>query len=536
MSFVHAVGRGASLRYIIAACVGLSLAAAANPQEKAKRPNIVVILADDMGYSDIGCYGGEIRTPNLNKLAAGGLRFKNFTNTGRCCPTRASLLTGLYSHQAGVGAMVNPGSTPAYAGQLNTRCVTIAELLRGAGYRCHMIGKWHVTSKDGYDAPNGSWPTQRGFDTFFGTLDGAGSFYRPTNLCRDLKRLPMPEKDFYYTDAISQEAVDVIRDHKKNHEKSPFFIYLAHKAPHWPLHAPSEDVARYRDVYKKGWDVLRSERIERMRNLGIIGKDEPPSPRDSAIPAWDSVLEKDREALAHKMAVYAAQIDRMDQGIGRVVGALKETGAFDDTLILFLSDNGGCHEGGLFGFERQPGGVVGEDSSFASYGQCWAWLSNAIFRLYKHWVHGGGVNTPLVAHWPRGISEQNAIRSQRGHVIDILATCIDLAGARYPADVNGKEITPLEGKSLVPAFANRPIERDAIYWEHLGNRAVLAGKWKLVAVAHGPWELYDIDADRNELKNLAATHPDQTQRLAAQWQAWADRVGVVLPRPAGKKN
>lgn len=494
------------------------------------RPNILVILADDMGYSDIGCYGGEIKTPNLDKLAAGGLRFTHFHNAGRCCPTRASLLTGLYPHQAGVGGMVQKGKTPAYQGQLNTSCVTIAELLRRVGYRCYMIGKWHVTEATAYDAPNGTWPTQRGFDSYFGTLDGAGSYFRPKNLTRDLKRLPIPEKDFYYTDAMCDEAVAVIRDHKKGHAERPFFMYLAQKAPHWPLHAHKDDIDRYREIYKKGWDALRAERVERMRELGVIGADEVASSRDKQIPAWTDVPAKDRDDLILKMAVYAAQIDRMDQGIGRVVEALKANGLFDDTLILFLADNGGCHEGGLFGFERQPGGIVGEDSSFASYGQCWAWLSNAIFRMYKHWMHGGGVNTPLIAHWPRQIQDKNSLRRQTGHVIDIMATCIDLAGTEYPKEFNAQKITPLEGKSLTPAFKNQPVPREALYWEHFGNRAVQAGKWKLVATANGPWELYDIETDRSELKNLAKTNPDPALQLAHQWQLWADRIGVESPK------
>lgn len=505
-------------------------------QGSGKRPNILVILADDMGYSDLGCYGGEIRTPNLDKLAAGGLRFTRFHNTGRCCPTRASLLTGLYSHQAGVGAMVNDAKAPAYRGQLNTNCVTIAELLRQVGYRCYMIGKWHVTVATAYDKANGSWPTQRGFDSFYGTLDGAGSYFRPKNLTRDLTRLPIPEKDFYYTDAMCNEAVDVIQAHKKSHRDRPFFMYLAQKAPHWPLHALKDDIDRYRDVYKKGWDQLRTERIARMKTMGVIGENEKPSSRDKEIPAWESVPAKDRDDLILKMAVYAAQIDRMDQGIGRVVEALKQAGIYDDTLILFMSDNGGCHEGGLFGFERQPGGTVGDDSSFASYGQCWAWLSNTIFRLYKSWMHGGGVNSPLIVHWPRHIAEKNAFRHQTGHVIDIMATCLDVAGGEYPKEFNGHTITPLEGKSLVPAFANRPVERDALYWEHFGNRAIESGKWKLVAVNNGPWELYDIGSDRTELNNLAKSNPEQTQKLTQQWQTWADRVGVILPKANPKKK
>ncbi|MCC6417384.1 MAG: arylsulfatase [Gemmataceae bacterium] len=506
-------------------------------EKKAPRPNIVLIMADDMGYSDIGCYGGEVRTPNVDRLAKGGLRFTNFFNTARCCPTRASLMTGLYPHQAGVGHMTQNRKRPGYQGELNRTSVTIAEVLRLFGYSPYMVGKWHLTGDGRMKEPNNSWPLGRGFERFFGTISGGGSYYRPGPLTRDNQPLEAPAKGFYYTDAISDHAVQFIADHRRKQKDDPFFLYVAYTSPHWPLHALKEDVARYRDVYKKGWDVLRRERHERMKKLGIVDPKWVPSPRDKEIPAWDGLSAAQKGEMAHKMAVYAAQIDRMDQGIGRILAALKQTGAEDNTLVLFLADNGGCAEGGLFGFERQPGGVVGEDSSFASYGQCWAWLSSAIFRLYKHWVHAGGVSTPLIAYWPRHIGEQGTLRRQPGHLIDVMATCIDVAGARYPAEYKGNRITPLEGKSLVPAFANKAIEREAIYWEHEGHRAVLAGKWKLVSLKRaGGWELYDIEADRTETNDLAAKHPERVKTLDAMWEKWAERAHVKPWPPAVEKK
>jgi arylsulfatase A-like enzyme len=497
--------------------------------EKASRPpNIVLIMADDMGYSDLGCYGGEIRTPNLDKLAAGGLRFTNFFNTARCCPTRASLLTGLYPHQAGMGWMTAKDlKHQGYRGELSRRCVTIAEVLRLIGYRCYIVGKWHLTLDLHHDGPNDSWPLQRGFDQFFGTISGGGSYYRPGTLTRDNTRVQAPKVGFYYTDAISDHAVQFIGDHHKKSPDDPFFLYVAYTAPHWPLHALKEDIDRYREVYKNGWDVLYQERVARMKKLGIIEAKWPLPPRDDKVPAWDKLDAAKKEEMAHKMAVYAAQIDRMDQGVGRVVDALKKAGRLDDTLILFLSDNGGCEEGGLWGFERKKGGIVGEDNSFASYGRGWAWLSSAIYRLFKHWVHGGGVSTPLIAHWPRRIRQQGALRRQPGHVIDIMATCLEISGAKYPAEFKGQKITPPEGKSLVPAFDNKPLEREAIFWEHEANKAVLAGKWKLVAQHPGGWELYDLEADRAETKDLARQHPERVRQLSALWQHWAERCHVL---------
>ena len=487
-----------------------------------RRPNIIVMMADDMGFSDIGCYGGEIRTPNLDRLAAGGVRFTQFYNTARCCPTRASLLTGLYPHQAGVGHMVGDKGHDSYRGDLNRRCVTIAEALGSAGYHTYMSGKWHVTKSTGPSGPRDNWPRQRGFDRYYGTLVGAGSFWTPDALLRDNRRLKAYPPDFYYTDAISDGAAQFIRQHEQTAAGDPFFLYVAYTSPHWPLHAPKQDVDRYRGRYMDGWDALREERHARMIDMGIVDAEWPLTPRDSAATAWAQVPEEKRREMDWRMAVYAAQIDRMDQGVGRIVSSLEQTGQLEDTLVLFLADNGGCAEGGPWGFERKKGGTLGENTSFASYGLSWANASNTPFRLYKHWVHEGGISSPLIAHWPRGIRAKGELRGQPGHVIDIMATCVAVSGATYP----GEPITPLEGKSLVPAFADQLIGREAIYWEHEGNRAVRRGKWKLVSRHPGNWELYDLEADRTELNDLAAKQAEIVADMSAMYEAWAARCGV----------
>ena len=500
----------------------------------APRPNIVLIMDDDMGFSDIGCYGGEVQTPHLDRLAANGIRFTQFYNTARCCPTRATLMTGLYAHQAGVGHMTGDYGVDGYRGDLNARCVTIAEALKPAGYGTYMSGKWHVTRHTGPDGPKHNWPRQRGFDRYFGTIVGAGSFYTPNALTRDNTQFKAPP-GFYYTHAISDHAAQFITDHHKARPAAPFFIYVAYTAPHWPLHALKKDVAKYRGRYKKGWDALRAERHARMIEMGIVQKQWPLTPRDPAAPAWDEVDPKRQDVLDHKMAIYAAQIDCVDQGVGRIVAALETTGRLENTLLFFLADNGGCAEGGIWGFDRKRGGELGTDKSFSSYGLSWANASNTPFRRYKHWVHEGGIATPLVAHWPAHIKSKGELRHQPGHLIDIMATCVDVAGAAYPTRYKGNEIQPMEGKSLVPAFDGKPIEREAIYWEHEGNRAVRVGKWKLVSKYPGPWELYDLEADRTELHDLADQHPDKVKELAALWHAWAQRVGAPRPSTGTRK-
>jgi arylsulfatase len=478
----------------------------------AKRPNIVIIMADDMGFSDIGCYGSEIATPNLDRLAAHGVRFTQFYNTARCCPTRSSLLTGLYSHQAGIGHMVEDRGHPAYQGYLNDRCATIAEALAPAGYRNLMAGKWHV----GSEHPN--WPVDRGFHRYYGIVNGGSNYFRLTpgrRLALDNSPCTPPGENFYLTDAFTDYALKFMDEAASRQD--PFFLYLAYTAPHWPLHALPSDIAKYRGNYRMGWDELRLRRHRRMIEMGIVDKRWPLTPRDPQSPAWGNVPDQDMFDL--RMAVYAAQIDRMDQNIGRVLETLREKRIEDNTLVLFLSDNGGCAEEVNRG---APGALPGTPDSFTSYGRPWANASNTPFRLYKHWVHEGGISTPLIARWPAVIKRHGTLTPQPGHVIDLMATCLDVAGAQYPGNV-----TPLEGKSLVPVFqGKRRKPHDAIFWEHEGNRAVRQGKWKLVSRHPDAWELYDLEADRTEMNDLSKRHPGKVNDLRARYDAWAARCSV----------
>jgi arylsulfatase len=524
-------------------------AAAAEPAPRS-RPNILLILADDLGYSDLGCYGGEIRTPNLDALAKSGLRFTQFYNCARCCPSRACLLTGLYPHQAGVGDMTSDRGQPGYRGALQPNTATLAEVLRSAGYRTLMCGKWHLSHGPGRPPT----PVDRGFDDYYGLLQGFHGHWDPKAPVRLPAGRPArtyPPGKFYSTDAYTDHALDFLADARKS-PGQPFFLYLAYTAPHFPLHAPREDVARYRDTYAKGWDQVRQERFERMRKLGLIDPKWRLSPRSpfetrgdffraGANPPWDG-LDADRRAdLARRMAIYAAMVERMDAGAGRVVADLRAHGQLDGTLILFLSDNGACAEWDPFGFDGRSGpdnvlhrgadlDRMGGPGTYHSYGSGWANACNTPFRWYKHYGHEGGIATPLIAHWPDGIAAKGELRGPVGHLIDVMATFVEVAGARYPAKVSGHDIPPMEGKSLVPAFAGKPVERPLLAWEHERNRAIRAGKWKLVSVHGKPWELYDLEADRTELNDLAARMPERVKELAAQWEQWAKRTNV-LPYP-----
>jgi len=487
------------------------------PSPKAKRPNIVILLADDMGFSDIGCYGSEINTPNLNLLAQEGVRFRQFRNTARCCPSRSSLLTGLYPHQAGVGLMVEDRGKPAYQGYLNDRCATIAEVLRPAGYRTLMSGKWHV----GEHRPH--WPTDRGFDKYFGLISGACNYFRLDDpdpkrhrqMALDDKPWTPPSTGFYMTDAIADHAVEFLESNGRGEQ--PFFLYTAFTAPHYPLHALPEDIAKYEGKYMKGWDALRNERHRRQIEMGIVDKRWSLTPRDEEAPAWETV--EDKKAWDRRMAVYAAQIDRMDQGIGRILRKIHEIGADDNTLIMFLSDNGGCAE---IVDRGKPGVPPGLPDSFMSYGIPWANASNTPFRLYKRWVHEGGIATPFIVRWPSVIKQGNTMNQDVGHLIDIMATCVDVSGAKYP----GAPLQPMEGKSLLPVFQGKPTSARKLYWEHMGNRAALEGKWKLVSRYPGKWELYDLEADRTEMNDLTATMSDKAAQLRQDYNVWAQRCGV----------
>src|SRR3569623_201654 len=514
-----------------------------------KRPNIVLILNDDMGYSDIGCYGGEVETPNLDRLAAGGLRFSQFYNTARCSPSRASLLTGLHPHQTGIGVLTFNMGPKGYAGNLNHRCATIAEALKASGYRSYLSGKWHVAGN--LKQPTDSWPMQRGFDGFYGTIIGAGSFYDPNTLTRGNDNIEHEAREpgFFYTDAISDNAVEFIRGHRKQHAGKPFFQYVAYTAPHWPLHAHDEDIAKYKGRFDKGWDRLREARLQRLVGAGILRDTWPLSDRDPTQPAWLDAKHKDW--LLRCMEVYAAQIDRMDQGIGRILKALDETGQMDNTLIIFLSDNGACAEdipegvtakelvdqlmiaqaktrdGRPVRFGNDPTLMPGAEDTYQSYGTAWANLSNTPFRLYKHWIHEGGIATPFIVHWPKGISEKGGLRHNPSHLTDVMATIHDVTGATKPKEYNGNPILPCEGESLVPSFASAYGNRGPLFWEPEGNAAVRVGKWKLVRKYPGPWELYDMETARTEMNDLAAQHPDRVREMTAQYQQWANRCGVI---------
>jgi arylsulfatase len=498
----------------------------------ATRPNIVVILVDDMGYSDIGCYGGEIHTPNLDKLAKEGVRFTQFHNTARCCPTRAALLTGLYPHQAGVGHMTEAREDSSghplagYSGRLNDHCLTIAEGLKSAGYFTAMAGKWHVGQNHGVT------PWGRGFDRSLSAA--AGGFYFPdsprTEVFLNGKNLgrtnaPLPSQ-WYSTDLWTDYGLKFVDEARA--AQQPFFLYVAHNAPHFPLQAPAEDIARWRGKYKSGWDKLRQARYERQLKLGLIDKSWPLSPRLEAVPAWDSLSPEEQDRYDHIMAIYAAVVEHMDKAVGRLVDGLKQRGELDNTLILFMSDNGGNAESGVSG--RLVGDHPGDAHSDVYVGQCWATLNNTPFVRYKHYTDEGGIATPLIAHWPKGIpkARNGKLEQQPGHVIDIMATCLDVAGAQYPQEYSGRKLTPLEGVSLRPAFAGKPLARSQpIFWEHEGNRAVLDGQWKLVALSDKPWRLYNIVADRTEQHDLAETQVDRAQAFAAKWDAYAARANVL---------
>jgi arylsulfatase A-like enzyme len=515
-----------------------------------KKPNIVLILNDDMGYSDIGCYGGEIQTPNLDRLASGGLRFSQFYNTARCSPSRASMLTGLHPHQTGVGILTYNFGPEGYAGNLNKRCVTIPEALKASNYKTYMSGKWHVASS--LTEPTDTWPLQRGFDEFYGTIIGAGSFYDPNTLTRgndNIEHEAKADSAFFYTDAISDQAVETIRKHKRESVDQPFFQYVAYTAPHWPLHAHDEDIAKYKGRFDKGWDQLRAERLERLVQSGILDASWQLTDRDPTQPEWTAAERK--EWLLRCMEVYAAQVDRMDQGIGRIIKSLEETGELDNTLIIFLSDNGACAEdipedvtvdelvnnlmianshtraGEEVQFGNNPDLMPGAENTYQSYGTAWANLSNTPFRLYKHWIHEGGISTPLIFHWPDGIKDKGGIRHTPGYLPDIMATILDVTGTAYPREWKGNSIVPLEGTTLAPSFRADVPGRPPMYWEHEGNAAVRIDKWKLVKKYPEPWELYDMEQDRTEMHNLASQHPEMVKNMSAKYAEWAARCGVI---------
>ncbi len=524
------------------------------------RPNIIICLVDDLGFSDLGSYGSRLLTRNIDRLAENGIRCTQMYNSARCCPSRAALLTGLYPHQAGVGHMTSDYGIDSYQGYLNDRCVTIAEVLRASGYRTLMSGKWHVGGNYHPPTPEFGWPTgergyptprQRGFDRFFGIWGGYTSFFNPDSLGLDDTPIKAETTDFYLTDEITNHAVQMIDEGSDS--DSPFFLYLSYTAPHWPLHALEEDIAKYEGAFRNGWDAERTARHEAQKGMGLLDEKWRISARDIDAPDWNDARHQDWEDL--RMAVYAAQIDRVDQGVGRIMDKLRALGEYDNTLFMFLSDNGGCAE--LFREDNDipvpsiysvptvdgrpvtsgniPGVRPGPDDTFMSYDLPWANVSNAPFRLFKSWIQEGGISTPFIVHWPNGI-KQASIDHSPMYITDITATCIDAAGATYPTEFEGRQITPIEGESFMSVIqGERWTRQQPIFWEHEGNRAVRVGEWKLVAEHDSDWELYNMDEDRTELNDLVAGESERARQMTRLYEEWAAKC-QVLPWPANPRS
>lgn len=517
-----------------------------------ERPDIILVMVDDMGFSDLGCYGSEIETPNIDQLAAGGVRFDQFYNSGRCCPTRATLMTGLHPHQVGIGHMTlspaqKPNDRPAnYQGYINERCVTIAEALAPSGYATFMSGKWHLGMHDA-----SLLPMQRGYQQYYGSLAGATRYFAPLHP-RGMTSGNTPvenpesttEEAFYTTDAFTDHAIRFIRGHREQSPERPYFLYLAYTAPHWPLQAFEDDIDRYRGKYRDGWDAVRRARYQRQIELGLINEKWPLSPSTAGIPKWETLSERQRDEMDLKMAIYAAMIDRIDQNIGKLVESLKSLGRFENTLIVLLSDNGACAEGGMLGRGEFHDVDKRNLETANSYGEAWANASSTPFRLYKHFAHEGGTASPFLMHWPSSIGPNPQWYRSPAQLIDVMPTLLDVAGATYPDEKAGQSIPPLDGISLRPAFHGKPLARaEPICIEHEQNAFLRDGKWKLVgrgvagarSVDATKWELYDMEADRTETNNLASAMPERTAAMAAKWNVWSDRVGVY-PKPVSKKK
>jgi arylsulfatase A-like enzyme len=503
-------------------------------QKEKDRPNIILIMADDMGYSDIGSYGGEVNTPNLDRLATEGIRFKEFYNNSICAPTRASLLTGQYPHRAGIGYFDVDLGLPAYQGFLNKESLTFGEVLRNAGYSTLLSGKWHV-GKDSL-----SWPNQRGFDKFYGVLGGGANYFNdypmplggrayPVTLVENNKRLKPKPDSYYFTDEITGHALKFLDE--QNATGKPFFLYVAYTAPHWPLHALPEDIAKYKGKFDIGWDKLRKERHARQIQLGIVSPDSKLADRDD-IAAWDDLTYDEQKLWASRMEVYAAMIDRMDQGIGKILEKVTELKKDKNTIVLFISDNGA--EGGTYTLggrgKRYNSGPVGTTGSFDYVYKNWAQVSNTPFRAYKNNMHEGGISSPFIAWYPKAI-KPNTIVKGTGHLIDLAPTFYELAKAKYPSNFNGLTTHSLVGKSLVPVLTGTADEvnrGEPIFWERAGNRAVRKGNWKLVSdFEKNKWELYDIEKDRGEISDVADENPQVVRELSFAYQQWAVRTGVV---------
>jgi arylsulfatase len=552
------------------AIAALLIIQSVNAAAPAERPNVVIIFADDLGYSDIGCFGGEIETPNLDRLAGNGVRFSQFYNTSRCCPARASLLTGLYSHQAGIGLMVYNNYGDGYQGSINDKCVTFGEVMSSAGYQTMMVGKWHAGH-----TPEAR-PEVRGFDRFTGIYPHIDSYWKVLKNCdiyRDGKLLIpagenptdpyAPEQEFYTTDFFTNAAIDYI-DQATAQKDKPFLLHICYNAPHFPLEAPDELIEKYRGRYMKGWDVLRKEKLDRMKKMGLVtSKQQLPEEYFCAsqriqglpfknrieidpLPEWNTLSLQDKEELDFRRAIYAAQVDRLDQNIGRIVEKLKMTGQLDNTLIMFFSDNGCSGETDVYGmnWHKYKGANYKQwrkaSAWSVSQGQCWASYSNTPFKKYKQFVHEGGISSPFIAHWPKGIAQKGQIVSdQIFHLIDIMPTLCDLANVKYPQTYKGRKIKPSPGTSMLPYWKDsidQSPER-TLYFQHLNHSAVRQGHWKLVTLDDrddSKWELYDMSQDRSETNNQILNHPDIAKKLKDKWRKWAEKSNV-LPFPEDRR-
>lgn len=493
---------GCSVLLIVSLVLSIMMPGSALASEP-PRPNMIVVMLDDLGFADLGCYGAEIETPHIDRLARQGLRFSQFYNTAKCESSRVCLLSGLYTYQAGYRAL--------------DRAVTFAELLREAGYFTAMSGKWHLESE----------PTERGFQHYFGHLSGATNFFTGDDTFRlDGQAWSEFDEDFYTTDAFTDYAIRYV-DQAVDRQQ-PFFVYIAHNAPHYPLQAPEADVMKYRGRYRIGWDQLRQDRYQRQVAMGMIDTRWALSPRPDYLPAWDSLNEQQQDWEDFRMAAFAAMVDRVDQNMGRLVQHLADRDLLENTLILLFSDNGACP------FERTRGDqyMPWDPRSYWTYDVGWAHAGNTPFRWYKQNQHEGGIASPLIAHWPQGLrTEPGAITHQPAHLIDILPTLVELAGAEYPEQFAGRAITPVQGRSLVPIFqGEQRIGHEWLYFQFSDNRALRRGDWKIVSARGGPWELYDLAADRTELNDLADQHPDKVQELAQQWHHVAAEIDQLQPR------
>lgn len=525
-----------------AAAAPLAGAAAAQTPAADRRPNILFILADDLGYSDIGCFGGEIETPNLDRLAQAGARYTQLYNNARCCPSRAALLTGQYPHKVGMGNMVGAAEKPGfpgYSGRISETVPFLPAMLRQSGYTTLMAGKWHLGQPG---------PVARGFDEFYGMIQGFDSYWDPTKYTRLPAGRPTAEtaQPFYSTNAITDNAVAFLDGARRTPAK-PWFLYLAYNAPHFPLHAPKDLIDKYQAVYEQGWDTIRERRFARLKRLNLLDARWTMSPRSivgpnrvsnlngwaaKQNPAWETLPADRRHDLARRMATFAAAVDQMDRNIGRVLDDLKTKGELENTLIVFCSDTGACAEWDPYGFDVQSGpdnilhtgeklAEMGQPGTYHSYGSAWANSGSTPFRFYKHYTHEGGISTPCIVHWPAGLKlRPGSVHNEPWHFIDMVPTLTSVAGVKPPADIPGTDMSPL--------FAGKPVNRGPIFWEHEGSRAMRDGKWKITALSSkGNWELYDMEADRTEQHNLAAKEPRRLKQMVARWNAWAKDNDVV---------